>query len=154
MVREALIHRIIEKVYNEFRGKCVSLQYVYEYVKKADVEASYSLLRLALDAMVKEGKAQKIKLHKYYAFYCIGKNPRLVNVLDHKKVEECILKLAPSFILMQLAECALGRRPAGLPTPIYAALLYSLTRMVKEKKIYSFTVLGDAKDRLKVIVQK
>jgi hypothetical protein len=104
--------------------------------------------------MVEEGKAQKVKLHKHYALYCIGRNPRLVNVLDRKKVEECIFKLAPSFTLMQLAECALGRRPTGVPALIYVALLYSLMRMVKEKMIYSFTVLEDARDRLKVIIQK
>jgi hypothetical protein len=154
MVKEAVIHKVIEKVYNEFNGKCVPVQYVYEYLKKAEIKASYTSVRSALDVMVKEGRAQKIKLHKRYALYCIGGRPHLANVLDHEKVEECVLKLAPSFTLMQLAECVLGRRPTGSPTLIYAVLLYSLMRMVRAKKIYLFAVLGDARDRLKVIVQK
>jgi hypothetical protein len=154
MVREAIIHKVIEMVYEEFNDRCVPLQHVYEYVKKMEVEVSYSLVRLALDAMVKEGKAQKMKLHRFYALYCIGKNPKLVETIDHKKAEECVDKLAPSFTFIQLAECVLGRKPVGPPTLIYATLLYTLMRMVKEKKIYSFTVLGDAKDRLKIIIQK
>ena len=154
MVKKAIIHKIIEKVYDEFNGKCVPLQYIYEYVKRIEVEASYSLVRLALSAMAEEGKAQKIKLHRFYALYCIGENPRLVGVLDYRKVEECTSKLAPSFPLIQLAECALGRRPSGPPTLIYAVLLYYLMRMVRSEEIYSFTVLRDARDRLKIIIQK
>jgi hypothetical protein len=75
-------------------------------------------------------------------------------VIDHRKIEECISKYPKSFMLMHIAECVLGHRPVGSPVPIYSAILYVLARMVKEGKIYSFTVLGDSRDRLKIIIQK
>jgi hypothetical protein len=104
--------------------------------------------------MAKDGKVQKIKLYKVYVIYCFGKNPQVSNLLDYRKVEECVNKLAPSATLFQIAECALGTRPRGNPNAIYVSILYVLARMVKDQKLHSFTVLVDSKDRLKVIVKK
>jgi hypothetical protein len=154
MVREAIIHKVIEKIYEEFNGKCVPLFSIYERIKKTEHEASQSLVKAALEIMTRDGKVQKVRLYKLYTIYCIGKNPKLGVLFDYKKAEECVYKLKPSFTFMQLAECVLGRRPAGSPTPIYTAILYVLSRMVREQKIHSFTVLVDARDRLKVIVKE
>ena len=57
-------------------------------------------------------------------------------------------------MLMQVAECVLGHRPVGSPSVIYSAILYVLMRMVKEKKIRSFAVVGGTRNRLKAIIQK
>jgi len=154
MVKHATIHKLIEKIYTELNGRCIPLMTVVEYVKKVEPEVSYSLVKFALEMMAKDGKVQKVKLYKSYTIYCIGKNPQLGNIFDYKKAEECVNKLAPSFTFMQLAECVLEHRPVGSPTPIYTAILYVLMRMVKDQKIHSFTVLLDAKDRLKVIIKK
>jgi hypothetical protein len=154
MVREAVIHKVMRLIYSTYRGRCVTLGQVVDFVRKANQEASYSLVKLALDIMAKDGKVNKIKLHKLYTIYCIGKKPRLADAVDYKKTEECIEKHMPSAMLMSITECILGRKPAGSPTPIYAEILYVLARMVREGKIYSFTILRDARDRLKVIVQK
>jgi len=75
-------------------------------------------------------------------------------MIDHKKIEECINKYMPSFMLMQVAECALGHRPVGSLSVIYGAILYVLARMVKEEKIHSFTVLGGTRNKLKAIIRK
>jgi len=154
MVKEAIIHKVIEKIYTGFRGRCVPLMSIVEYVKKVEPGVSYSLVKFAMEMMSKDGKVQKIKLYKSYTIYCVGKNPQLGNIFDYKKAEECVNKLAPSFTFMQLTECVLEHRPAGPPIPIYTAILYVLMRMVKDQKIHSFTVLVDAKDRLKVIIKK
>jgi hypothetical protein len=154
MVKEAVIHRVIEKIYEEFNGKCVPFFNIYRRVKKIEHNVSEALVRMALEVMSKDGKVQKIKLYRLYTVYCVGKNPQLGTIFDYKKAEECINKLMPSFTFMQLAECTLGHRPAGIPTPIYVGILYVLMRMVKEQKIHSFTVLLDARDRLKAIIQK
>jgi len=154
MVRKAVIHKVMRLIYTTYKGRCVTLGQVADFVRKVNQEASYSLVKLALDIMAKDGKVDKIKLHKLYTIYCVGKKPRLVDAADYEKTEECIEKNMPSAMLMSIAECVLGRKPAGSPTPIYAEILYVLARMVREGKIYSFTILRDAKDRLKVIVQK
>ena len=154
MVKEAVIHKVVRLIYTTYKGRCVTLGQVAEFVKKNEKNVSYSLVKLALDILAKDGKVQKVKLYRSYAIYCIGKEPRLGETVDHKKIEECINKYMPSFMLMQVAECVLGHRPVGSPSVIYSAILYVLARMVKEEKIYSFTVLGDSRDRLKVIVQK
>jgi len=154
MVKEAVIHKVARLIYTTYKGRCVTLGQVAEFVKKNEKNVSYSLVKLALDILAKDGKVQKVKLYKSYTIYCIGKEPRLGETVDHKKIEECINKYMPSFMLMQVAECVLGHRPVGSPSVIYSAILYVLARMVKEEKIYSFTVLGDSRDRLKVIVQK
>jgi hypothetical protein len=154
MVKEAVIHKVIKLIYTTYKGRCVTLGQVVDFVRKANQEASYSLIKLALDIMAKDGKVDKIKLHKLYTIYCIGKKPRLVDAVDYKKTEECIEKHMPSAMLMSIAECILGHKLVGSPSPVYAAILYVLARMVKEGKIYSFTVIGDSRDRLKVIIQK
>jgi len=154
MVRETVIHKVVRLIYTTYKGRCVTLGQVAEFIKKSEKSVSYSLVKLALDILAKDGKVQKVKLYKSYAIYCIGKEPRLGETVDHKKIEECISKYMPSFMLMQVAECVLGHRPTGSPSVIYSAILYVLARMVKEEKIYSFTVLGDSRDRLKVIIQK
>jgi len=154
MVREAVIHKVARLIYTTYKGRCVTLGQVAEFVKKNEKNVSYSLVKLALDILAKDGKVKKVKLYKSYAIYCVGKEPKLGESVDHKKIEECINKYMPSFMLMQVAECALGHRPVGSPSVIYSAILYVLMRMVKDRKIYSFTVLGDSRDRLKVIIQK
>jgi hypothetical protein len=154
MVREAVVHKIVKLIYSKYRGRCVTLGEVAEFVKRSEHKVSYSLVKLALDILAKDGKVKKVKLYKSYSIYCIGKDPRLTDVIDHKKVEECISKYPKSFMLMHIAECTLGHKLVGSPSPIYAVILYVLTRMVKEGKIYSFTVLGDSRNRLKVIIQK
>jgi hypothetical protein len=162
MVKEAIIQKVIEKIYEEFNGKCVPFfsiykhikKTVYNHVKKTEHDVSESLVRMALEIMSKDGRLNKVKLYKSYVIYCIGKDAQLGVVFDYKKAEECVNKLRPSFTFIQLAECAMGHRPAGSPTPIYAAILYVLMRMVKDQKIHSFTVLLDARDRLKVIIKE
>jgi hypothetical protein len=154
MVKEAVIHKVVRLIYTTYKGRCVTLGQVADFVKKSERSASYSLVKLALDVLAKDGKIQKVKLYKSYTIYCIGKEAKLDVTVDHKKIEECINKYIPSFMLMQVAECVLGHRPVGSPSVIYSAILYVLARMVKEEKIYSFTVLGDSRDRLKVIIQK
>jgi predicted transcriptional regulator len=154
MVREAIIHRVVRLIYTTYRGRCVTLGQIAEFVRKSDQKASYSLVKLALDILAKDGKVRKVKLYKSYTIYCVGKEPQLVDVIDHKRIEECIGKHPKSFMLMQIAECVLGHRPSGSPMLIYSAILYVLARMVKKGKIYSFTVLGDSRDRLKAIIQK
>jgi len=154
MVRGAHIHEVIEKIYEEFNGRCVPFFNIYRRIKKTKHNVSEALVRIALEIMSKEEKAQKIKLYNFYTVYCIGKNPQIGVIFDYKKAEECINKLMPSFTFVQLAECVLDHRPTGVPTPIYVGILYVLMRMVKEQKIYSFTVLLDARDRLKIIIQK
>jgi len=154
MVKEAVIHKVVRLIYTTYKGRCVTLGQIAEFVRRREKGVSYSLVKLALDVLVKDGRAKKAKLHKSYMLYCIGKEPKLGEAVDHRKIEECINKYMPSFMLMQVAECVLGRRPAGSPGVIYTAILYVLARMVKEGKIHSFTVLGDARDRLKVIIQK
>ena len=154
MVRETVIHKVARLIYITYKGRCVTLGQIAEFVSKSEHKASYSLVKLALDVMAKDGKVKKVKLYKSYTVYCIGKEPQLVDFVDHKKIEACISKYPKSFMLMQVAECVLGHRPSGLPMLIYSAILYVLARMVKAGKIYSFTVLGDSRDRLKVIIQK
>jgi hypothetical protein len=154
MVREAVIHEVIKLIYKTYKGKCVTLSEVTKFIKSSEQKASQALVKLALDIMIKDGKVKKAKLYKSYAVYCIGKEPRLVDAVDHKKIEDCIGKYPKSFILVHLAECVLGRRPVGSAAYVYGAILYVLVRMVREGKIYSFTVLRDAKDRLKVVIQK
>jgi len=154
MVREAVIHKVVRLIYTTYRGRCVTLGQIADFVRKSDQKASYSLVKLALDVLAKDGKVKKVKLYKSYTIYCVGKEPNLVDVIDHEKIEECIDKHPKSFMLMQVAECVLGHRPSGSPMLIYSAILYVLARMVKKGKIYSFTVLGDSRDRLKVIIQK
>jgi len=154
MVKEAIIHEVIRLIYATYKGRCVAISEIAEFVKKSKVGASYSLVKLALDVMAKDGKVKKVKLYKSYTIYCVGKEPKLGKEIEHKKIEECIAKYMPSFMLMQVAECALGHRPVGSPSVIYTAILYVLARMVKEKKIHSFTVLGDSRDRLKVVIRK
>ena len=154
MVRKAVIHKVVKLIYTTYKGRCVTLGQVDEFIKKSEHSVSYSLVRLALDILAKDGKVKKVKLYKSYTIYCVGKEPKLGEAVDHKKIEECINKYMPSFMLMQVAECVLGYRPVGSPSVIYSVILYVLARMVKERKIYSFTVLGDSRDRLKVIVQK
>ena len=154
MVKKAVVYKIVRLIYTMYKGRCVTLGQVVDFMRKVNQEASHSLVRLALDIMAKDGKVYKIKLYNQYAIYCIGKKPRLADAADYKKAEECIEKNMPSATLMSIAECVLGRKPAGSPAPIYAEILYVLARMVRKGKIYSFTILRDAKDRLKVIIQK
>ncbi len=154
MVREAVIHKIVKLIYSKYRGRCVTLGEVAEFVKRSEHKASYSLVKFALDILAKDGKVKKVKLYKSYSVYCVGKDPKLIDVIDYKKVEECITKYPKSFTLMHVAECTTGHKLVGSPVPIYAAILYVLARMVKEGKIYSFTVLGNSRNRLKVIIQK
>jgi hypothetical protein len=154
MVRDPIIHKVVRLIYTTYKGKCVTLGQIADFVKKSGHKASYSLVKFALDILAKDGKAKKVKLYKSYTIYCVGKEPQLVDVVDHKKIEECIAKYHKSFMFMQVAECVLGHRPVGSPVLIYSAILYVLARMVKEGKIYSFTVLGDSRDRLKAIIQK
>ena len=154
MVRETVIHKVVNLIYTTYKNRCVTIGQVADFVKKSEYNASYSLVKLALDILSKDGKVQKVKLYKSYAIYCIGKEPKLSETVDHKKIEECINRYMPSFMLMQVAECTLGHRPVGSPSVIYSAIMYVLAKMVKEEKIYSFTVLGDSRDRLKVIIQK
>jgi hypothetical protein len=154
MVREAVIHKVVKLIYTTYKGKCVTLGQIADFVKSSEHKASYSLVKFALDILAKDGKVKKVKLYKSYTVYCVGKEPQLVDVIDHKRIEECINKHPNSFILIQIAECVLGYRPVGSIILIYSAVLYVLARMVKEEKIYSFTVLGDSRDRLKVIIQK
>jgi hypothetical protein len=154
MVREVIIHKIVKLIYSKYRGRCVTLGEVAEFVKRSEHKVSYSLVKLALDILAKDGKVKKVKLYKSYSVYCIGKEPKLIDVIDHKKIEECIAKHQKSFMLMNIAQCVLGHRPVGSVAYIYGAILYVLARMVKEGKIYSFTVIGDSRDRLKVIIQK
>jgi hypothetical protein len=154
MVREAVIHKVARLIYTTYKGRCVTLGQVAEFVKKNEKNVSYSLVKLALDILAKDGKVQKVKLYKSYTIYCVGKEPKLDNMIDHKKIEECINKYMPSFMLMQVAECALGRKPTGSPSVIYGAILYVLMRMVKEEKIHSFTVLGGTRNKLKAIIRK
>ena len=154
MVKKAILHKVVRLIYKNFRGKCVTISEVAEFIKKSELAASYSLVKIALDALIRDGKVKKVKLYKFYTIYCIGKEPKLSEAVSHEKIEECIAKYMPSFMLMQIAECALGRRPVGSPSIIYAAVLYVLMRMVKEGKIYSFTVLPDSRDRLKVVIRK
>jgi hypothetical protein len=149
-----VIHEIIELIYTAYSGRCVTLGQVVDFVRKANRKASQSLVKLALDIMVRDGRASKIKLYKLYAVYCIGKKPHAINIVDHKKTEECIERHMPSAMLMNIAECILGRRPAGSPIPVYLAILYVLARMVRKGRIHSFIILRDARDRLKVIIQK
>ena len=154
MVREAIIHKVANLIYTTYKNRCVTIGQVADFIKKSENSASYSLVKLALDILMKDGKVKKVKLYRSYAIYCIGKEPRLGEVVDHNKVEECINKYMPSFMFMQVAECALGHRPVGSPSVIYSAILYVLMRMVKEKKIRSFTVVGGTRNRLKAIIQK
>lgn len=154
MVRKAVIHKLVSLIYTTYRGRCVTLSQVVDLVRKSNQKASYSLVRLALDVLAKDGKVKKVKLYKYYTIYCIGKEPQLVDVVDYEKIEECIDKHPKSFTFMQVAECVLGRRPSGSPVLIYSAILYVLARMVRKRKIYSFTVLEDSRRRLKVVIQK
>ena len=154
MVKAAVIHKIVKLIYSKYRGRCVTLGEVAEFVKRSEHNASYSLVKFALDILAKDGKMKKVKLYKSYTVYCIGKEPKLTDVIDHKRIEDCINKHQKSFMLMNIAECVLGHRPVGSVAYIYGAILYVLARMVREGKIYSFTVLGDSRDRLKVIVQK
>jgi len=154
MVKKPILHKVVRLIYKNFRGKCTTISEVVEFIKKSGLGVSYSLGKLALDTLIKDGKVKKVKLYKSYAIYCVGKEPKLSKAVEHKKIEECINKYMPSFVLMQVAECVLGHRPTGSPSVIYSAILYVLARMVKERKIYSFTVLGDSRDRLKVIIQK
>jgi hypothetical protein len=154
MVKRLILHKVVRLIYGSFKGRCVTVSEVAEFVKKSKLEASYSLVKFALDSLIKEGKAKKVKLYRSYAIYCIGKEPKFNEVIEHGKIEECVVKLIPSFTLIQLAVCVLGHRPVGSPSMIYASILYVLMRMVKDKKIYSFTILPDSKDRLKVIIKK
>jgi hypothetical protein len=154
MVKKAIIHKVAALIYKTYKGKCVTIGQVAEFVKKSKQKASYSLVKLALDIMAKDGKVKKVKLYKSYTIYCVGKDPKLTNTIDNKKIQECINKYPKSFMLMSIAQCVLGHKPAGSPSLIYTAILYVLTRMVREGKIFSFTVLRDSKDRLKVIIQK
>ena len=154
MVKEAVIQKVVRLIYATYKGRCVTLGQAAEFVKRREKGVSYSLVKLALDVLVKDRRAAKAKLHKSYALYCIGRRPKLGEAADHRKIEECVSKYMPSFMLMQVAECVLGRRPAGSHAMTYAAILYVLAKMVKKGTIHSFTVLGDARDRLKVIIQK
>jgi predicted transcriptional regulator len=154
MVREAVIHKVANLIYTTYKNRCVTISQVADFIKKSENSASYSLVKLALDILMKDGKVKKVKLYKSYAIYCIGKEPKLNEAVDHNKVEECINKYMPSFMLMQVAECVLGHRPVGSPSVIYSAILYVLMRMVREKKIRSFTVVGGTRNRLKAIIQK
>ncbi len=154
MVKKAVIHKITRLIYAEFKGKCVPLGEVVDFIKKSDQNVSYSLVKLALDMLEKDGKVKRIKLYKFYTVYCIGKDAKFVEPVEPKKVEECVDRMMPSFTLMQLTECVIGHRPVGSPSALYAAVLYVLARMVREGKIYSFTVLRNSKDRLKVIIQR
>ena len=153
MVRKAVIHEIITLIYANFKDRCVTLGEVVNVIK-SKYNVSYSLVKLALETMAKDGKVVKAKLHDFYTIYCVGKAPRVVDIADRKKIEECISRHMQSFGLATIAECVLGRKPVAPPIPIYIATLYVLSRMVREKKIYSFTVLRDARDRLKVVIQK
>lgn len=154
MVREAIIHKVAKLIYMTYKGRCVTFGEIAEFVRKSDQKASHSLVKLALYVLSKDGKVRMVKLNKSYAIYCVGKEPKLTDVIDHKRIEVCISKYQKSFTLMQIAECVLGHRPVAPPVPIYASILYVLAKMIREGKIYSFTVLGDHKDRLKVIIQK
>ena len=154
MVKEAIIHEVVKLIHKTYKGRCVTLSEVVKFIKNSGKKASQSLVKLALDIMAKDGKVKKAKLYKSYAVYCIGKEPRLVDAVDHKKIEDCIGRYPKSFILVHLAECVLGRKPVGSAAYVYGAVLYVLMRMVREGKIYSFTVLRDARGRLKVVIQK
>jgi hypothetical protein len=154
MVREAVIHEVAKLIYKAYRGKCIALSEVAEFVKKNGLEASYSLIRFAVELLAKDGKVKKVKLYRFYTIYCIGKEPKMADFIDAKKIEDCINKFTKSFTLMQVAECALGHKPVGSPVLIYTVILYVLTRMVREERIQSFTVLTDARNRLKVVIQR
>ena len=154
MVKKTIIHKVINLIYAAYRHRCVTLGQVADFVKKREKDVSHSLVRLALDALVRDGRARKVKLYKFYVLYCIEKEPNLDEVVDGKKIEECISKYMPSFTLMQVAECVLGHRPAGSPSVVYSSILYVLMRMVKEGKIYSFTLLRGTRSRLKAVVRR
>jgi len=154
MVRETIIHDVIRLIYTTYRGRCVTLGQVADFVRKSEYKASYSLVKLALEVMSKDGRVKKIKLYKLYTLYCIGKEPKIIDIVNHRRIEECISKYPKSFLLMQVAECVLGHRPVGSSILIYSTILYVLTRMIREGKIHSFTVLGDFRDRIKVVIHK
>jgi hypothetical protein len=154
MVREAVIHKVIEEIGKAFNGRCATVTQVVKYVKDAELNVSHSLVRFALEAAVAEGRARKYKLSKAYVLYCFGKKPRLTLVVDYRDVEECIKKLVPSATLFQIAECVLGARSRGNLSAVYLTILFALIQMLQKKKIHSFEVLLSARGRLKVVIKK
>jgi len=154
MVREPVIYDVIEAVYREFTGKCVTPIKIIEHLKKMGLYASHATLKYALEVLIKLGKAKKYRLHESYVLYCVGDLPEFTPELDYEKVEKCVMEFMPSATLQQIAECALKTKLKGNYTTVYLSVLYVLLRMVKEGKIHSIIFLSDRRDKFKVIIKR
>jgi hypothetical protein len=154
MVREPIIYDIIEAVYKEFNGKCITSTKIIEHLKNVGLYASYSTLKNALEILAKLGKAEKHKLHKGYVLYCFGDKPEFTPVFSYEEAEKCIMKLMPSATLLQIVECALKTEVRSDYTTMYLSALYVLLRMMKEQKIHSIIFVADRRDKFKVIIQQ
>ena len=154
MVREPVIYEVIDLVYKEFAGKCVTSTKIIERLKNAGLYASHSTLRYALEVLVKLGKAERHRLHRSYILYCFGSLHEFVPELNYEEVEKCVLKLMPSATLLQIAECALKAELRGGYTTAYLSVLYVLLRMIKEGKIHSITFVADRRDKFKVVIRQ
>ena len=154
MVMEPKAHEIADKIYEHFNGKCVLTWEVVQYVKKLGYKAPSRTTLVALRYLAANNKMHMYKIYKDYAIYCFGKEYRDENLFDHKEIRKCIEQHLPVFNIADIVECSSGKKAEGRNIILYLDTLFELMRMIRERKIRYFVVTTDAKNRLRVLVDR
>jgi len=154
MVMIPQAHEIAEKVYKQFEGKCVLTWEIVQYVKKLGYKAPSRTTLVALRYLAANDKMHMYKFYKDYAIYCFGKEYKDENLFDHKEIRKCIEQNLPVFNLADIVECVTGKKAEGRNIILHLDTLFELMRMIRERKIRYFIVTTDAKNRLRVLVDK
>jgi len=154
MVMEPKAHEIADKIYEHFNGKCVLTWEIVQYVKKLGYKAPSRTTLVALKYLTANDKIHMYKIYKDYAIYCFGREYNDENLFDHKEIRKCIEQHLPVFNIADIIECTTGRKAEGRNIILHLDTLFELMRMIRERKIRYFVVTTDAKNRLRVLVDR
>jgi hypothetical protein len=154
MVMIPQAHEIADKIYEHFNGKCVLTWEIVQYVKRLGYKAPSRTTLVALRYLAANGKMHMYKIYKDYAIYCFGREYKDENLFDHKEIRKCIEQHLPVFNVADIIECATGRKAEGRNIILHLDTLFELMRMIRERKIRYFVVTTDAKNRLRILVDR
>jgi hypothetical protein len=153
MVMVPHAHEIAEKIYEHFNGRCVLAWEIVQYVKKLGYKAPSRTTLVALKYLAANDRMHMYKIYKDYAIYCF-KEYNDENLFDHKEIRKCIEQNLPVFNIADIIECATGRKAEGRNIILHLDTLFELMRMIRERRIRYFVVTTDAKNRLRVLVDR
>ncbi|MFP3131582.1 MAG: hypothetical protein RXR51_08425 [Nitrososphaeria archaeon] len=154
MVSIPKFDKLADEIYRHFESRCVTIWQIVEFAKKLGYKAPLKIVLFSMKYLGMNGKVFIYRFYDDYNVYCFGRQYNGEDLVNHKEVRRCIEQFLPTFNLANVVECITEKKAIGRNIVLHLAILYELMKMIRERKIRYFVATTDAKNRLKVLVDR